>query len=41
MGEPFECEVPSRTYHQGAKTVDGVKVTRFKCEHLHEWKVRG
>lgn len=35
-----ECMVPSKTFHQGAKTVDGVKITRFLCEHRHEWSVR-
>ena len=35
-----ECEAPSKTFHQGAKTVDGVKFTRFICEHRHEWTVR-
>ncbi len=34
-----ECDVPSRTFHQGEKTVDGAKRTRFKCEHGHEWVV--
>ncbi|MCB9678331.1 MAG: hypothetical protein H6737_24730 [Alphaproteobacteria bacterium] len=35
-----ECDGPSKTWHQGAKTVDGVKTTRFVCEHGHEWTVR-
>ena len=34
-----ECEEPSRVWHQGSKTVDGVKYTRFKCDHGHEWTV--
>jgi hypothetical protein len=35
-----ECEEPSKTYHLGAKTVDDVKITRWGCEHNHEWEVR-
>ncbi len=35
-----QCIVPSKTHHQGAKTVDGIKHTRFCCEHGHTWTVR-
>ena len=35
-----QCDRPSRTHHQGSKTVDGVKITRFVCEHGHEWTER-
>ena len=34
-----ECTEPSKTWHQGAKTVDGVTTRRYKCEHLHMWQV--
>ncbi|MEZ4315992.1 MAG: hypothetical protein R3F61_00740 [Myxococcota bacterium] len=49
MGEPGhnppsdrcpECEQPSKVYHLGSKTVDGVKITRYGCENDHEWEVR-
>lgn len=33
------CTEPSRVWHQGAKTVDGVKRTRWACDHGHEWVV--
>ena len=32
-----ECTAPSRVWHQGAKTVDGVKYTRFECDQGHAW----
>ena len=39
-----ECTSPSKTHHQGAKTVindDGshTKITRWECEHQHQWSV--
>ena len=36
-----KCENPSRVYHVGARTIerDGqlVAITRWECEHKHEW----
>lgn len=34
-----ECSEPSKTYHLGAKTVNGVATRRYGCEHGHEWRV--
>ena len=34
-----ECVVPSRTWHVGSKTVNGVVRHRYRCEHEHEWIV--
>ena len=34
------CEAPSRTYFVGGRTVDGVAIYRWRCEHRHEWEVR-
>lgn len=34
-----ECTEPSRSYHQGAKTVNGVTTVRYACEHNHAWTV--
>jgi len=36
-----ECDVPSKTYYIGGKTVDGVARHRHKCEHGHVWIVSG
>jgi len=35
------CTAPSKTYTIGAKTVEGVRITSYKCEHKHEWVVTG
>ena len=40
-----ECEKPSKTYFIGARRVvdEDEKpwtVTRYSCEHKHEWKTR-
>jgi len=35
-----ECKTPSKTYHIGSKTVDGVAQYRYQCEHKHEWLVK-
>ena len=32
-----ECIEPSKTFFQGSKTVDGTCITRYRCEHDHEW----
>ena len=49
MGEPGynppnddcpDCTEPSKTYHLGSKTVDGVKITRWYCENKHTWTVK-
>lgn len=32
-----ECSCPSRTYHIGSKTKDGVATHRWKCDMGHEW----
>ncbi|MFN7145428.1 MAG: hypothetical protein ACK4YP_16765 [Myxococcota bacterium] len=34
------CTGPSRAYFIGAKTVEGQKQVRYRCEHGHEWIVR-
>jgi hypothetical protein len=35
-----ECAEPSKTYHIGDKTVDGVPQQRWRCQHGHEWIIR-
>ena len=35
-----ECTEPSHTYHIGAKTVEGVVITRFVCANDHRWTRR-
>lgn len=34
-----ECEEPSKTYFIGGKTVDGVAIYTYHCEHGHKWTV--
>ena len=34
-----ECQAPSRCFHVGSKTVDGVVRHRYACEHGHVWFV--
>jgi hypothetical protein len=31
------CTEPSRTHFIGAKRTEAGAVTRWRCEHLHEW----
>ena len=35
-----ECVEPSITYFIGAKTVEGVVITRFVCANDHRWTRR-
>jgi hypothetical protein len=32
-----QCAAPSRTWHVGARTVDGQVIRRHRCEHGHAW----
>ncbi len=34
-----ECVAPSKTFHIGSKTVNGVARHRYRCERGHEWVV--
>ena len=34
-----ECTEPSKTFHKGARTKEGVTTKRYGCENDHEWRV--